>query len=299
MSHAMPATATRRRHIARTVTTPAPSPGFIGDGHTAVLVVDPARFEAHDPFIILADDRIALPEGHPAGGEHPHAGFETVTFVLAGTLRDRDEGVLETGDLQWMTAGRGVIHNEDVVPSGPTRILQLWLTLPESERWAAPRFETVRRDDAPLRQEPGVAVRVYSGRSGTARASTHNYVPVTILDVRLAAGAVFEQELPASYRGFVYVLEGEAQAGDDATPLQAGQVGWVEPEGGAFDESVLRLGAGASGVHLVLYAGEPQGVPLVLHGPFVGGTRADLMRASTAYRNGEFARMSELVRAAR
>jgi redox-sensitive bicupin YhaK (pirin superfamily) len=288
-----------RRGLARVATTPAPSPGFIGAGHTAVLVVDPARFEEHDPFIVLADDRIAVPEGSPAGGEHPHAGFETVTFVLEGTLRDRDEGVLETGDLQWMTAGRGVIHNEDVIPSGATRILQLWLTLPEAERWVAPRFETVRRAAAPVRREPGVEVRVYSGRSGDARARTHNYVPVTILDVRLEPGAAFEQELPASYRGFVYVLDGEAGAGDDATPLRAGQVGWVEPAGDASDASVLRLAGGAAGARLVLYAGEPQRAPIALHGPFVGGTRADLVRASTAYRNGEFARMSELVRAAR
>ena len=298
MSHSMLPAVTRRR-VARVVTTPAPSPGFIGQGHTAVLVVDPTRFEEHDPFIVLADDRIALPEGSPAGGEHPHAGFETVTFVLEGTLRDRDEGVLETGDLQWMTAGRGVIHNEDVVPLGVTRILQLWLTLPEAERWAAPRFETVRRGAAPVRREPGVEVRVYSGRSGDARATTHNYVPVTILDVRLEAGAAFEQELPASYRGFVYVLEGEARAGDDATPLRIAQVGWVEPAGDASEPSVLRLAAGAAGARLVLYAGQPQDAPIVLHGPLVGGTRADLIRASTAYRNGEFLRMSELVRAAR
>ena len=298
MSHAMPPSVARRG-LARVATTPAPSPGFIGAGHTAVLVVDPARFEEHDPFIVLADDRIAVPEGSPAGGEHPHAGFETVTFVLEGTLRDRDEGVLETGDLQWMTAGRGVIHNEDVIPSGATRILQLWLTLPEAERWVAPRFETVRRAAAPVRREPGVEVRVYSGRSGAARARTHNYVPVTILDVRLEPGAAFEQELPASYRGFVYVLDGEAGAGDDAAPLRAGQVGWVEPTSDASDASVLRLAGGAVGARLVLYAGEPQRAPIALHGPFVGGTRADLVRASTAYRNGEFARMSELVRAAR
>jgi redox-sensitive bicupin YhaK (pirin superfamily) len=298
MPHPIVSAAPRRR-VTRTVTTPAPSPGFIGAGHTAVLVVDPARFEEHDPFIVLADDRIAIPEGSPAGGEHPHAGFETVTFVLEGTLRDRDEGVLQTGDLQWMTAGRGVIHNEDVIPLGPTRILQLWLTLPEAERWVAPRFETVRRDAAPVRREAGVEVRVYSGRSGDARATTHNYVPVTILDVRLEPGAAFEQELPASYRGFVYVLEGEARVGDDAAPLRTAQVGWVEPAGDASDASVLRLAAGASGARLVLYAGEPQNAPIALHGPFVGGTRADLVRASTAYRNGEFARMSELVRAAR
>ena len=93
------------RRIARTITTPAPAPGFIGAGHTAVLVVDPTEFASQDPFILLADDRIELPAGSTAGGAHPHAGFETVTFVLEGSLRDKVEGSLSTGDVQWMTGG--------------------------------------------------------------------------------------------------------------------------------------------------------------------------------------------------
>jgi len=284
------------RRIARVVQTPAPSPGFIGAGHTAVLVVDPNKFASQDPFIMLADDRIELPAGSTAGEAHPHAGFETVTFVLEGSLRDRVEGSLETGDVQWMTAGSGVIHSEDVVPQGKTRILQLWLTLPHADRWTAPRFETVARDDAPVRRAPGVEVRVYSGSSGEARSSTRNYVPVTLADISLAARATVEQDLPASYNGFAYVLEGSVRAGHDDTPLGAGQVGWLDRDGGRGSSS-LRLVAGDAGARVVLYAGEPTNVPIVMHGPFVGETRADLVRVSSDYLAGRFPRMSELVRA--
>jgi hypothetical protein len=283
------------RGIGRVVTTAPPAPGFIGEGHTAVTVVDPNDFARNDPFIALMDDRIDLAPGREAGGAHPHAGFETVTFVVEGELRDRDEGTLGTGDVLWMTAGSGVIHNESVVPLGRTRILQLWLTLPQHARWAEPRFEHVARDAAPLRREPGVDARVYSGSSGAVRAMTHNYVPVTMMDIRLQAGARFEQELPDSFNGFIYVLDGDVEVGAQPARLTAGQVGWLaDVADNAASASALHVTAGESGARIVLYAGERQGVPIVLHGPFVGESRADLMRLSRLYVEGRIPRLSEL-----
>jgi redox-sensitive bicupin YhaK (pirin superfamily) len=285
------------RGIARVVTTAAPSPGFIGEGHTAVAVVDPNEFVRNDPFIVLMDDRIDLEPGREAGGAHPHGGFETVTFVVEGELRDRDEGTLRTGDLLWMTAGSGVIHNEKVVPLGKSRILQLWLTLPQSERWAAPRFEHITRDSAPLRREPGVEARVYSGNSGSVRGTAHNYVPVTLVDIRLEPGARFEQELSDSYNGFLYVLDGAVSVGADRTRLSEGQVGWLA--GSLVNTSsggVVRITAGEEGARLVLYAGERQGVPIVMHGPFVGESRDDIGRLSRLYTEGKMPRISELGR---
>jgi redox-sensitive bicupin YhaK (pirin superfamily) len=285
------------RGIGRVVTTPSPSPGFIGDGHTAVNVVDANEFARNDPFILLMDDRIDLQPGQEAGGAHPHGGLETVTFVVEGELRDRDEGTLSTGDVLWMTAGSGVIHNEEVVPLGKSRILQLWLTLPQHARWAAPRFEHVTRDAAPLRREPGAEARVYSGRSGSARATTHNYVPVTLVDLRLQPGARFEQELSDSYNGFIYVLEGDLAVGAQRTRLTAGQVGWLaDAAANTSGVSALHVTAGDDGARVILYAGERQGVPIVLHGPFVAESRADLMRLSKLYLDGKMPRISELAR---
>jgi quercetin 2,3-dioxygenase len=284
------------RLIARVVTTAAPSPGFIGDGHTAVTVVDPKEFSHNDPFIVLMDDRIDLEPGREAGGAHPHGGFETVTFVVEGELRDRDEGTLRTGDVLWMTAGSGVIHNENVVPLGESRILQLWLTLPHHERWAAPRFEHIAGDAAPVRREAGVEARVYSGTSGSAQATTHNYVPVTLVDIRLQPGARFEQELPDSYNGFFYLLEGAISVGGERTRLTEGQVGWLaEAEPNASGVTTTRVIGGDDGAWVMLYAGERQGVPIVMHGPFVGESRADIRRLSDLYRRGEMPRISELL----
>lgn len=295
------ATHTIRRRIARTVTTAPPAPGFAGPGHTAVMVLDARDFAAQDPFIILADDRIDMPPGAALGGAHPHAGFEIATFVVDGELRDRDEGVLRAGDVTWTLAGAGVIHNEDVVPHGFTRILQLWFTVPESDRWSPPSFETVTRDAAPVRREPGVEARVYGGASGNARAPRRReHVPVTLVDVRLDAGATLEQELPASYNGFVYVLDGAVRVGDDeGTPLRAGQVGWLDRPDAEGGSTLPLTGAGPDGARVVLYAGQPQQVPIVTHGPFVGATRADLVRASREYTAGDFPRLSEIVRGAR
>jgi redox-sensitive bicupin YhaK (pirin superfamily) len=283
------------REIERVVTTPPASPGFMGEGHTAVPVVAPNDFARTDPFILLMDDRIDLGPGQPAGAAHPHGGFETVTFVVEGELRDRDEGTLKTGDILWMTAGSGVIHNEDVEPLGKSRILQLWLTLPRSSRWSAPRFEYISRDSAPIRTEPGVEARVYSGSSGAARAQTHNYVPVTLIDVRLQPGARFEQELPDSYNGFIYVLDGDVSVGDGNTSVAGGQVGWLAAaDAGSSQNSSLSFIAGDEGARVLLYAGERQGVPIVQHGPFVGESRNDIVRLSQVYMSGKMPRISEL-----
>jgi redox-sensitive bicupin YhaK (pirin superfamily) len=277
------------------VTTPPASPGFVGEGHTAVPVVAPNDFARTDPFILLMDDRIDLGPGQPAGAAHPHGGFETVTFVVEGELRDRDEGTLKTGDILWMTAGSGVIHNEDVEPLGKSRILQLWLTLPRSSRWSAPRFEYISGDSAPIRTEPGVEARVYSGSSGAARAQTHNYVPVTLIDVRLQPGARFEQELPDSYNGFIYVLDGDVSVGDGNTSVAGGQVGWLAAaDAGSSQNSSLSFVAGDEGARVLLYAGERQGVPIVQHGPFVGESRNDIVRLSQVYMSGKMPRISEL-----
>jgi len=282
------------RGLARVVTLPAPGPGFIGQGHTAIHVIDAREFAQNDPFIMLADDRVDLPPGRRAGGAHPHAGFEIATFVVEGEARDRDEGLLRTGDVLWMTAGSGVVHNEDVEPLGKLRILQLWATLPSASRWAAPRFEHVPRDNAPVRREPGIEARVYSGASGTVRAPAHTYLPMTLVDVRLSPNAVFEQELPSSYNGFLYPLSGELLV--DGTPahrLSVGQIGWLEQD---RSSTTVRLTAGKHGARVMFYAGERQDVPIVTHGPFVGETRADLVRVSQAYAEGRMPRVSELGR---
>ena len=279
------------RTVGRVVQTPRPEPGFIGEGHTAVPVVEPGDFSRSDPFIVLMDDRLDLAPGGHAGGAHPHAGFEIATWLVEGELRDRDEGVLHAGDVMWTTAGSGVIHNEDVEPFGRTRILQLWMTLPSVDRWSTPRFVHMARDAAPVRTEPGVIARVYSGKSGSVQAARHTYLPLTMVDIQMEAHRELVQEVPASFHGFVYVLDGGVTVG--GKPIAAGRVGWLD-EAKGLGETLLRFSTGAAAARVVLYAGERQGVPIVTHGPFVGETREDLMRVSQAYLRGELPRVSEL-----
>ena len=278
-----------QRDIGRIESTPPAEPGFIGAGHTAVQVVDPKDFEKNDPFIVLMDDRVDLPPGGHAGGAHPHAGFEIATFVVDGELRDRDEGTLRKGEVMWTTAGSGVIHNEDVEPAGPTRILQLWMTTPSDKRWSKPRFVHMPEDQIPERKGPGTRVRVLSGRSGDVEAPSHTYLPLIMLDIHMAARSSTATEVPADYNGFVYVLSGQVTFGTKV--LKEGQVGWLDEGNG---DASLPIAAGPFGARAVFYAGQRQRVPIVMHGPFVGETRADLMRVSQSYMKGELPRVSEL-----
>lgn len=281
-----------QRRVVRTITTPAPARGFVGEGHLAVEVVRPNDFVLNDPFILLMDDRLDIGE-RPVGAPHPHAGFETVTFLLEGTIEDRDEGgVLHAGDVQWMTAGRGIIHGENTRAKGHVRLLQLWLTLPKSERWTRPGVQVIRLGSIPVRREVGVEVRLYSGTSGEHHSKTRNHVPVTLADIRVEASRAFEQEVPTSYNGFLYVISGSARVGEERAFLKEGQVGWLDrPAGNGV--RALPIVAGEHGVRLVLYAGQAQGDPIVSHGPFIGDSREDIARLYNEYRAGRFERMSE------
>lgn len=175
----------------------------------------------------------------------------------------------------------------DRLPRGP---------IPASARWSEPRIDTTTRDSAAERVEAGVEARVY-GEDSTS-GIREGRVPVLVADAAIDPGARFQQALPASYNGFVYVLAGAVRAAG-GTELRAGQVGWLDRPDSA-GTSVLRLeGSEGERARIVLYAGEPQHRPIVTHGPFVGETRADLMRVSRDYMEGRFPRVSALTRESR
>lgn len=282
-----------QRRIVRTVTPPPLTPGFVGPGHLASPLLGGDDFAATDPFIMLMDDHLDIGD-RPVGGPHPHAGFETVTLLLDGTIFDADEGgELHAGEVQWMTAGRGIIHGENVATKGKVRLLQLWLTLPKSQRWTEPQFQDIHDNQVPVHRADGATVRVYSGTAGGQVSATRNHVPVTLVEISLDAKASYEQELPASYNGFVFVVSGSASVGENVAALSTGQVGWLDrPE--SFGSSVLRIIAGTEGARVVLYAGQPQGDAIVSHGPFIGDTKDDIVRLYQEYRAGEFERLSQL-----
>ena len=273
------------------VNVPPAAPGFAGLGHLSAPVVSRETFEKTDPFILLVDDHLDIGD-RPVGRPHPHAGFETVTLILDGAIYDRDEGgTLKAGEVQWMTAGSGVIHNEDVRTKGQIRLLQLWLTLPKNERWTAPDFQVIHVNSVPVRREQGAEIRIYSGSCGGLESSTRNHVPVTMVEINLEPHASADQDIPASYNGFAFLIDGSVQIGN--TLLNIGQVGWLDrPNDNG--PSLLRLVAGQSGARLILYAGEPQGDQIVSYGPFIGDSKQDIARLFAEYRAGKFPRLSEL-----
>lgn len=259
--------------------------GFLGAGHVAIEVMRDVDLTESDPFVLLMDDRVHFAAGQKIGGAHPHAGLETVTFVVEGGMHDREEGELTAGDLVWMTAGSGVIHSEEIeAKGGPARILQLWVTLPERARHAPPRLQVLHEKTLPVHRAAGVEARIYSGQSHGLTAPTLNHVPVTLIDVRLEAGASFTQALPEGYGGFLYPLSGEVRIGE--TALREGDIGWLDPSRAA---SHLELTGGEGGGRVVLYAGQRQNEPTVHHGPFVAGSEADIVRMFRDFRAGKFA----------
>jgi redox-sensitive bicupin YhaK (pirin superfamily) len=278
------------RLIDHVTTIPPLGPGFGGERHKAALVIAPGDLTATDPFFLMADDNITT--GGPFGEAHPHAGLETVTFMLRGTMEDTG-GRLAEGDVEWMTAGSGIIHAEHATVSTGMRLLQLWLILPERERNMAPRVQILRREEMPVRREAGVAATIYSGESGGVAAATKNAVAVTLVDVRLKAGAELEQQLPISYNGFLVVIEGQVEAGDTATVLATGQVGWTHSLKGEGTSSLM-VKAGSSGARVLLYAGEPQNISVVAQGPFIAGSREELVGYYAAYRQGKFPRAGSM-----
>ncbi|AKQ66346.1 Pirin-related protein [Myxococcus hansupus] len=272
-----------QRTIDRVTRTPALGPGFDGERHKAALVVAPGDLPSTDPFFLMADDNITL-EG-PFGEAHPHAGLETVTFMLHGTMEDSG-GRLEEGDVEWMTAGSGIVHAENARVSTGMRLLQLWLLLPEKQRNMAPRVQILRKGAMPVHVEPGVSATLFSGDLAGLTAPTMNAVPVTLIDDRLEAGAAFEPRFPATYNAFAVMLDGQVTAGNNAETLRVGDVGWTRPAGD--EESSLRLQAGDVGARLLLYAGQPQNVSAVARGPFIAGSHEELAGYYAAYRQGKF-----------
>jgi len=270
-----------------------------GDGVKLTRVLTQPLQKRLDPFLMLdafgsdaASDYIG---GFP---DHPHRGFETVTIMLAGRMRHRDSvgnvGLLEPGSVQWMTAGRGIIHSEmPEQEQGRMAGFQLWVNLAAADKMTAPAYRDIAPASVPAYTDAaGVRVRVIAGAShGTAGAVARPTTEPIVLDLTLPAGAVFDAELPTGHNAFAYVF--------GATPVTIGSAGSsaVEPERMA----ILANDAGSDGVRLavaddataparvLLVAGRPLREPIAQYGPFVMNTTAQLQEAFADYQRGALA----------
>ncbi len=271
------------------IQTPAGQPGFLGRGHIARPVIQ-VDYTESDPFILLMDDMLDKKDETPVGGPHPHAGFETVSLLLEGEIGD-DNHKMKGGDFQMMTAGSGVIHTETIEKKTKMRLLQLWLNLPEKHRWTLPRLQDISLEHVPQRTENGIQAKVYSGSFAGLTSPVKNYVPVIIADIEMQPGITTVQQIPASYNGFLYVISGSVQVGEDKQLLQQDQVGWLNRFTDTADSELI-LTASDAGARFVLYAGQPQGDAIVSHGPFIGSTTDDIRRLYHEYNQGKMQHIS-------
>ena len=282
----MNTTVTHPRTIERLVTGQPTSDGA-GVKLTRVLTQELQR--RLDPFLMLdafgsdsADDYIA---GFP---DHPHRGFETVTYMLAGRMRHRDsagnEGLLQSGGVQWMTAGRGVIHSELPEQSeGRMEGFQLWLNLPAKDKMKAPWYRDIQSDDVPQWLGAGVTARVIAGVThGVQGAVQRDGTEPLYLDLHLDGGASFEQPLPESHNAFVYVYRGALSIDDQPVPVQRMAILRNAGDG-------VRLTAGPGGARAILIAGRPLKEPIVQYGPFVMNTQQEIFKAVEDFRAGRLA----------
>ena len=254
-----------------------------------------------DPFLMLDAFRSDDPNDYLAGfPDHPHRGFETVTYMIAGRMRHRDsaghEGLLQHGGVQWMTAGSGVVHSEmPEQEDGVMEGFQLWLNLPASDKMTTPWYRDIPSNEIPeFTTEDGVAVRVIAGESqGVQGAMTREATQPLYLDITLPAGASFAQPLPAGHNAFVYVFRGSALVGDAEASGNAGlqrvedkQMAILANTEGA--EGVV-IRAGDAEARVLLVAGKPLNESIAQYGPFVMNTQEEIFQAVRDFQAGKFA----------
>jgi hypothetical protein len=265
-------------------------PASDGAGVKLTRVIGTQALSEVDPFLLL--DEIRSDEGadYAAGfPDHPHRGFETVTYVLAGRMRHGDNhgnsGLLTPGSVQWMTAGRGIVHSE--MPEQENGLMwgfQLWVNLPAKDKMIAPRYQDIAPERVPeVALAGGAKVRVLAGSFGGQTGPVEGVVTEPLLlDIAVPEGARVLVPLPARHHAFAYAFEGRAAIGEPATELPRGSAA-------VLGEGDAALVAGASGGgRVLLAAARPLAEPVARYGPFVMNTPAEIRQAITDFQAGRF-----------
>ena len=267
-------------------------PATDGAGVELTRVIGQPALPMLDPFLLLDAFRSDNPEDYIAGfPPHPHRGFETVTYLLEGRMRHRDnaghEGVIETGGIQWMTAGKGIVHSE--MPEQENGLLegfQLWVNLPAANKMDDPAYQEVASEQIPVEsREGGIEVRVITGETsqGTSGPVLQPLTEPLYLDVQLPAHAVFSEKLPETHNAFIYVIKGDISLIDDNRYTLKRDDLAVLSQG---DE--VGVTAGDQPARLLLIAGKPLNEPVARGGPFVMNTREQIDQAFADYKAGNF-----------
>lgn len=259
-----------------------------GAGVSLKRIIGGQALPQADPFLLFDEFGSDDPSGYIAGfPDHPHRGFETVTYMLNGLMRHRDnkgnEGVIGPGAVQWMTAGSGLIHSEmPEQKEGAMRGFQLWVNLPAKDKMSKPRYQEIPAERfTETKPAPGVALKVIAGTvGGVSGPVTDIAVDPVYLDLRLDDGAAHSIDLPPDHQAFAYVFEGAARIG--GTEVKAGNLALLDRG------DRLAVMAGPAGAALVIIAGQPIGEPVARYGPFVMNTREEIEQAFRDYQAGRF-----------
>ncbi|XP_024967211.1 pirin-like protein [Cynara cardunculus var. scolymus] len=256
------------------------------EGAGAVVRRSIGRFELKyfDPFLVLDEFCVSSPGGFP---DHPHRGFETVTYMLQGAVTHEDfeghKGTIGVGDLQWMTAGKGIVHSEMPASNGTQKGLQLWINLSSTHKMIEPRYQEMASTNIAEGIEDGVRVRVIAGESLGIKSPIYTRTPTMFLDFTLEPGAHVHQPVPESWNAFVYVLEGEGMFGNSkASSTTPHHLLLLGPGDGleSWNKSSKPL-------RFILVGGEPLGQPVVQWGPFVMNTQEEIDQTIQDYENFE------------
>ncbi|MDA1323491.1 MAG: pirin family protein [Proteobacteria bacterium] len=264
-----------------------------GAGVRLTRIIGQPGLSELDPFLLLDEFRSDVAGDYIAGfPDHPHRGFETVTYMLAGRMRHGDNqgntGLLRPGSVQWMTAGRGIVHSE--MPEQEDGLMwgfQLWINLPARDKMTEPRYQDVDPDAIRTIQRPdGSRIKIIAGRvDGIDGAVRSAATDPTYLDIGLPPGSAFRHGVPSDHAAFIYVFEGDARAGEGeaATQIKRGDLAVLSP-----GDTVVIAAESVSATRLLLVAAKPLEESIVRHGPFVMNTEAEIHQAIEDYRAGRF-----------
>jgi redox-sensitive bicupin YhaK (pirin superfamily) len=260
-----------------------------GAGVQLTRIIGSPELDMLDPFLMLDAFGSDKPDEYLAGfPSHPHRGFETVTYLIAGRMRHKDstgsEGVIEPGGVQWMTAGRGIIHSE--MPEQEDGLLmgfQLWVNLPASAKMTEPVYQEFPKEQiAVSRLDNGTQVRVICGQTndGTVGTVSNDYIKPSFMDISLPAGQLFKQNLEIENTAFIYVIDGELVIGQNILPHK--HLGVLGPGLG------VEVSAGSEKARFILVAGQALNEPVARSGPFVMNTPEEVMQAFQDYQENRF-----------
>lgn len=254
------------------------------------FILHPKKKEEFDPFILMAEDwykRGTFPD-------HPHRGFQTVTYVIDGRLEHIDNaggyGVLDAGDVQYMNAGWAARHAEDAFDDDLIHTLQLWLNLPKRLKHTETSYQNIYIEDAPVVSFAGGQIRVYSGEIAGVKGPMQSLVPITMAEITLQEGATYKHLLPENHNAFLYMLAGEMEFGENNTKVSktgAATITYNEKGNESNSKSELKIKA-TSRAKVLIYSGVPIREEFIAYGPFVMNTMDEIKQAYQDFQDGKF-----------